>query len=57
MPTIVIVPSTSGGEHAIGRPRGYDRAAHGDWGQDRTKVPPIPPLDGANGHQELGLKL
>jgi len=26
-------------------------------GQDRTKVPPIPPLEGANGHQDLALKI
>ena len=53
--TIVIVPSTAVESMQLGG-LGHDCPDHG-IGQDRTKVPPIPPLEGANGHQDLALKI
>src|ERR1700678_661614 len=53
--TIVIVPSTAVESMQLGGLAGMTALTMG-LGQDRTKVPPIPPLDGANGHQELALK-
>jgi regulator of protease activity HflC (stomatin/prohibitin superfamily) len=53
--TIVIVPSTAVESMQLGGLAGMTALTMG-LGQDRAKVPPIPPLDGANGHQELALK-
>jgi regulator of protease activity HflC (stomatin/prohibitin superfamily) len=54
--TIVIVPSTAVESMQLGGLAGMTALTMG-LGQDRTKIPPIPPLDGANGHQELALKV
>jgi regulator of protease activity HflC (stomatin/prohibitin superfamily) len=54
--TIVIVPSTAVESMQLGGLAGMTALTMG-LGQDRAKIPPIPPLDGANGHQELALKI
>ena len=51
--TIVIVPSTAVESMQLGGLAGMTALTMG-LGQDRTKVPPITPLE--NGHQELALK-
>jgi len=56
--TIVIVPSTAVESMQLGGLAGMTALTMG-LGQDRTKVPPIPPRvpeDGVNGHQDLALK-
>jgi regulator of protease activity HflC (stomatin/prohibitin superfamily) len=54
--TIVIVPSTAVESMQLGGLAGMTALTMG-LAQDRAKVPPVPPLDGANGHQELALKI
>jgi regulator of protease activity HflC (stomatin/prohibitin superfamily) len=54
--TIVIVPSTAVESMQLGGLAGMTALTMG-LGQERAKTPPVPPLDGANGHQELALKL
>jgi len=54
--TIVIVPSTAVESMQLGGLAGMTALTMG-LGQDRAKVPPIPPLEGADGYQESALKI